>query len=123
MPVSLTRFLPGKKLHYILPDSEEPTWTEFLTDGSANTADFNGQAQYTIEEKSVTITLQINETLTSQYKFTFPKIPVDTGDTLEVGSDQGLAKVTKVESNLSGSSLLPRRKQWKSNLLLIPSNC
>ena len=107
MPVSLTRFLPGKKLHYILPDSEEPTWTEFLTDGSANTADFNGQAQYTIEEKSVTITLQINETLTSQYKFTFPKIPVDTGDTLEVGSDQGLAKVTKVESNLSGSSLLP----------------
>ena len=107
LPVSLTRFLPGKKLHYILPDSEEPTWTEFLTDGSANTADFNGQAQYTIEEKSVTITLQINETLTSQYKFTFPKIPVDTGDTLEVGSDQGLAKVTKVESNLSGSSLLP----------------
>ena len=32
---------------------------------------------------------------------------MDTGDTLEVGSDQGLAKVTKVESNLSGSSLLP----------------
>ena len=26
---------------------------------------------------------------------------------MEVGSDQGLAKVTKVESNLSGSSLLP----------------
>ena len=107
LPVSLTRFLPGKKLHYILPDSEEPTWTEFLTDGSANTADFNGQAQYTIEEKSVTITLQINETLTSQYRFTFPKIPVDTGDTLELGSDQGLAKVTRVESNLSDSSLLP----------------
>ena len=44
--------ISARKTPLYSPDSEEPTWTEFLTDGSANTADFNGQAQYTIEGRA-----------------------------------------------------------------------